>query len=309
MTALGALILLAWGGAGCLVVEGQHILARDLARVLPAFAQLPAELRLGYAPAPGARRIITAAEAARLSAQHGLPVEARELCVERATEKLTAERILAAMRQAVGREDVRLELVDYSRYPVPAGELEFPRTGLGAPPAAAATGVLLWRGRLRFDGSRSLPVWARVRISAPGRRVVAAANLPPDKPIEACRLRLEQGEWFPFADQPLDAVEAAVGKAPRRWIRAGSVLYARMLAPPKEVERGAAVEVAVASGGAQLRFQARAETAGRAGDVILVRSPLNGRRIAGRVEGPGKVVVDANCCKPDYAGDVRGPGR
>lgn len=309
MTALAALVWLASAGPDCLVVEGQYILARELATAVAAFAQLPADARLGYAPAPGVRRTITATELARLAARHNLQIEGRAICVERAAEKLTPGRLLAALRAALGRDDARIELVDYSRYPLPPGELEFPRAGLAAPPAGAPAGILLWRGRLRFDGNRSLPVWARVRISAPGRRLVAAANLAPDKPIEASQLRLEEAEWFPFAEQPLDAIEAAVGKLPRRWIRAGSALYARMLAPPKEVERGAEVEVEVASGGAQLRFSARAESAGRAGDVIVVRSPLNGKRIAARVEGPGKVVVNANCCRPDDSGELRGPGR
>ncbi len=281
------------GGAGCIAVEGEQILARHLAEAVPAFARLEGEAVLGYAPAPGARRILTAQEVARLAARHGLAVEGREVCLERALAPLTAQKVVEALRRALGREDARIELLDFSRYPVPPGELEFPRSGLGAPPGGRAQ-AMLWRGRLRYDGRRSLPVWARVRIAASGKRLVAAENLAPGKPVEARQLRLEEGEWFPLGEAPLEAVEAAAGLLPRRWIPAGTVLYARMLAPPREVERGQTVAVEVVSGGAQLRFQARAETGGRAGDVILVRHPSNGRRLAARVEGPGKAVIDAS---------------
>lgn len=294
----------AWG-ADCVAVESDRFLAADLARVAPAFGRLTPEEPLGYAPAPGARRILSAAELARLAARYGLAVQPQEVCLERAVRTLSPESVLAALRAALGRQDARIELVDFSRQPVPRGELEFPRSGLGAP-VAGDNAAVLWRGRLRYDGARTLPVWARVRITAPGRRLVALENLAPGKPVAAAQLRVEEAEWFPLAEAPLTAIEQAAGKLPRRWIRAGSLLYARMLDPPREVERGEEVSVEVASGAAQLRFTARAESAGRAGDVILVRSAVNGRRLAARVAGPGKVVLNANRLEPVDRGGARG---
>lgn len=304
--------LLAWlwieaAPAGCIAIEGERLLASDLAAAVPAFAALPAGTVLGWAPAPGARRLFGAEEIARLAARHGLKLDAspRALCIERAMTPLTAERLLEAMRRALGRADARIELVDYSRRAVPHGELEFDRAHLAAP----AAGIALWRGRLRYDAGRSLPVWARVRITAPGRRVVATENLGPGRPVQPAQVRLEEGEWFPFGEAPLTSVEEAVGRLPRRWIPAGSVLYARLLAAPREVERGQEILVEVSSGGAQLRFRARAETGGRNGDTIVVRNPANGRRVAARVEGPGKAVVNANAMERGIAGGVPGGGR
>lgn len=303
--------LLAWFGieaasAGCLAVEGERLLASDLALAVPAFRALPADTVLGWAPAPGARRLLGAAELARLAARHGLKVaEAPAVCIERAMAPLSPERLLEALGRAVGREDARIELVDYPRRAVPRGELEFDRAQLAAP----SGGIALWRGRLRYDGGRSLPVWARVRITAPGRRVVATENLAPGRPVQPSQVRLEEGEWFPFGEPPLADLEEAVGRLPRRWIPAGSVLLARLLAAPREVERGEEILVEVASGGAQLRFRARAETGGRSGDTIVVRNPVNGRRVAARVQGPGKAVVHANLMERRSAGGMPGGGR
>ncbi len=297
------------GGAAaaeCVAVEGERLRSGDLAVAVPGFAALPAETVLGWSPAPGARRLMGAEELARLAARYGLKAEGlRPVCIERAMEQLNAERVLAALRGAIGREDVRIELVDYSRRKVPRGELQFDRAHLAAP----AGGIALWRGRLRYDGTRSLPVWARVRITAPGRRLVAAENLAPTRAIQPSQVRLEEGEWFPFGEPPLTEVGQAVGRLPRRWIPAGAVLYARLLTMPREIERGDEVLVEVASGGAQLRFRARAETGGRSGDTIVVRNPVNGRRVAARVEGRGKAVVHASGMERVAPVGVPGGGR
>jgi hypothetical protein len=61
--------------------------------------------------------------------------------------------------------------------------------------------------------------------------------------------------------------------------------------PPFEVLRGEQVSVEVTSGAALLRFQAAAETSGRAGDSVLIRNPENGKLFQARVESMGKVIV------------------
>lgn len=306
------MFLLAWlgivaGEGACVAVDGERLRASDLAVAEPAFGRLAPATELGWAPAPGVRRIVSAAELERLAARFGLRVAGRAICLERAVAPPAREQVMEALEEALKGEGVRIELLDFHRRPLPRGRLEFDRAGLMAP--AAPGGVSLWRGRLRYDGNRSLPVWAKVRLTVRGRRVVAAANLAPGRPIQASEVRVEEGEWFPFAERSLEAVEEAVGKLPRRWIPAGAVLYARLLAAPREVERGDEVVVEVLSGGAQLRFTARAETGGRTGDSILVRSAVNHRRIAARVEGPGKVVIDANAYRRVVVGDEPSPAR
>ena len=81
----------------CLPVRGERILAGDLARAVPAFAGLAPELVLGYAPAPGARRVYGAAELSRLARRYGLAAEpGMEVCFARPLETLTSERVAAA---------------------------------------------------------------------------------------------------------------------------------------------------------------------------------------------------------------------
>ena len=58
-----------------------------------------------------------------------------------------------------------------------------------------------------------------------------------------------------------------------------------------EVRRGEPVDVEVHSGAAYLRFNARAESEGRAGEFVLIRNPSTGRVFPATVEAKGKVVV------------------
>ncbi len=68
----------------------------------------------------------------------------------------------------------------------------------------------------------------------------------------------------------------------------------RITRPPREVERGAMVDVEVLSGAATLKFAARAETGGEAGQMVVLRNPATKKCFSGRVAGPGRVTVDAN---------------
>jgi flagella basal body P-ring formation protein FlgA len=282
-------------GAACLEIPGERILARDLAGAVPGFSALPPELPVGFAPAPGARRILTRQGLERLASQHGLAItSAAEICLERPMESLTQERVLGALRTALDLKDAQLEVLDFSRHPVPRGELEFPRSGLAPPAAARSLASLLWRGRVRYAGGRSYPVWARVRISIPGQQVVAVQNLTAGRPIEAAQVEIVTAELNPFSERPAGALEQVIGRLPRRSILSGSPLVPSGLAARKQVERGEMVSVEVFSGAAQLSIQAQAESGGNAGDVIALRNPATGRRFPARVEGERKAVIHAN---------------
>ena len=58
------------------------------------------------------------------------------------------------------------------------------------------------------------------------------------------------------------------------------------------VQRGDEISVEVRSGPARLRFDGRAESAGRAGDSILVRNPLSGKLFQAKVLSKGKATID-----------------
>jgi flagella basal body P-ring formation protein FlgA len=281
-------ILSSWMAArvfGCQVVEGDRILGRDLAAADPVFATLDPDLEIGAAPLAGVRRVLHPEELARLAHQHGITISppAGPVCFERLTEPLTVETLLTTLKQALAMDTAEIEILDYSRYGVPRGRLEFTRAGLSA--------AGLWRGRVAYDQGRSAPVWAKVRITTQQTWVEAAESLPPDRIIDATRLAVRTGRRFPFGIAPLDSPDLAAGKKPLRTIRPGEPVYASMLVAPREVERGDKVAVEASSGGAVLAFEGTAESSGREGDSIVVRNPGNGRLFQAKVEGKGKVSV------------------
>jgi flagella basal body P-ring formation protein FlgA len=292
MMSLVALLL----AAACWPVAGDHILGRDVAAAVPALAALPPEDLIGLAPAPGAWRTFSAAELQRLAHQHAIDSThiAQAVCFEIPMEALTRQTVEKALAAALAGQNPRLEILDWSRVRVPHGAVEFPRTGLIAAPPPGAVRAVYWRGRVKYAARRSFPIWVQVKIAIPGVRLVAASPLVASKPIESSQLKTEPCENWPFAEVPLSSPAQAVGKVPRRSLRAGQPIMARDLADPPQVERGQTVRVAVQSGGAQLSLDARVETAGRAGERVTVRNPATGRRFAARVESPGHVAVEAS---------------
>ena len=269
----------------CQIVEGDKILGKDLAAANPVFAKLDPEMVIGPAPLAGVRRVWHAEESVRLARLNNIAAEAPfgELCFERATGQLTAEALLPVLRSALAIEGAQIEILDFSRYGVPRGNLEFTRDGL--------TPAGLWRGRVTYAEGRSVSVWARVRVTSEQTWVEAVEPLAPGKIVDAAQLVVRKGQRFPFGAAPLDSVETVVGKKLTRTVHAGEPIFAFMLIAPYEIERGDKVTVEVSSGEAKLGFEATAETAGRAGGSVLIRNPENGRRFQARVEGKGKVSI------------------
>lgn len=150
---------------GCAVLEGDRIHGSDLAAEAPAFSGIDPSADLGPAPVAGARRTLQNFELQRIAKERGiaLPAETPAACFERATLVLTEKLIEAALRDTLDARpetaNATIEIAEFSRNTLPVGELEFPIEGL------APSG--LWRGRLVYAGTRSVPVWARVRVTDP----------------------------------------------------------------------------------------------------------------------------------------------
>src|SRR4051794_40724785 len=115
MTPLGVVVV-----AGCLAVgaDRDQIVATDL--------ELPSDAVVSLAPAPGIVRRVDVAELKRIAARLGLPAPEREVCVTRPVSPPDPARILEAMRSSL--PGAKIELVDYGRFPVPEGTVEFPVT-------------------------------------------------------------------------------------------------------------------------------------------------------------------------------------
>jgi Chaperone for flagella basal body P-ring formation len=173
--------------AACVAVEGERILISDLAKTVPAFRAAPGEEALGFAPAPGARRILFPREIERLAVRYGVEtVPGAGACFELAAAPLSEARVSDALGRIFEGAGVSWKLVEFSRYPVPPGEIEF-----AAPPAPPGTRPVLVRGRIRYGEGRSYPVWARVEIARPPREVERGDTVAVEVSSGAALLKFE----------------------------------------------------------------------------------------------------------------------
>jgi flagellar basal body P-ring formation protein FlgA len=276
-------------GSACQPVGGGRILVSDLAAAVPAFAAAPGDAAIGYAPLPGVPRTLPVTELARLARQYGVSAAGfTPVCFVRRTAPLAAEKIVAAMRVSLANPAANIEVLETGRYPVPEGELVFPREGLSI---RSGGGPAVWNGHIEFDGGR-FPVWARVRVTVHQRRVVAVTSLPGGRAIEASEIRLEEVDVPPSRTIPADTLAAVVGRVPHRTIPAGAAIPADVLAAPFAVDKGDAVRVEVRGPGTVLKLEGRAEAAGRRGDMVLVRNMESGKMFRARIDDAGSVVVE-----------------
>lgn len=168
---------LARAGDACVSVDNLRVTAADISAAIPAFAALPPETMLGYAPTPGLTRWWRGAEVARLAARYTLAAGTLpDFCVVRPTQLYTPAEVAAALQAALP-EGARLEVVDFCRMPMPKGRLAFQLRSLQRSSSPSAAAALLWRGQVVFDGARSAPFWATVRVSSARTGLYAAREI------------------------------------------------------------------------------------------------------------------------------------
>lgn len=278
-------VLLAVGLVPCVAVDGDQIRAADLARSSPLFAAAPARLPVGFAPLPGAVRRFRVEELTRLAIRWGLAgAPDRDICVTRETVPLSEPALISAMQRNLPA-GVEIDILEFSRFPAPTGELDFPRKGLSLPPTPDAPAY--WRGAVRYASGRFFPVWAKVRLRGPCTRVFAATPLRQGEPVRLEQLRTEPFTGFPLHPQ-CSGPQEFDGRAPRRSLSAGALLTPALFQLPFDVHNGDKVEVEARRQGIRLRVEAVAEANGRRGDLIAVRNPASGRKFRARVDGPGR---------------------
>jgi len=281
------LIVFSLGARPCLSVAGDEIHAGELAREQPAFRDMDPEAVIGISPAPGVRRVYSARELAGVAAHNNIQLVSPldEVCFERAVSPLTAEALERAMQSVLNDPDVRIELLDFSRLNVPAGELMFTRTGLAA--AASPSTPLFWRGSLRYSPQHTLSVWARVRIFKKSAVLVAAHDLRAGVVIQQNDIAVEVRDVSPFGRPPATK-EAALGSAARRTIPAGTVITDLLLQTAPDIAAGDTVRVSAGAGAAVITFDAVARTFGHKGDRIVLINPENQRPFRAVVDGKGR---------------------
>src|ERR1700690_2436568 len=143
-----ALAILA--AASCVQVDGDKILMADLAKARPEFSAAPGSEPIGLAPAPRVRRTFFWHELDRLGKAHGIQVPAgAAACFEGASQILTEERVREALARPPHDPPAAFTVLEFSRFPVPPGELEF-----GSPPPPHRRGAALSRRRVEHRARR-----------------------------------------------------------------------------------------------------------------------------------------------------------
>jgi flagella basal body P-ring formation protein FlgA len=196
------------------------------------------------------------------------------------------------MREALPFPVTRLEITEISQYPAPRGRIEFKREGLGSPASSDSAAPVIWRGSVVYGENRKFSIWARVIVTATLPRVVAVEALKRGAPIHASQVRAETVEGFPSRGDLAQNTDEVVGKAPWRDIPAETPIRLAGLTQAPDVSRGDTVEVEVRAGAARLALTAKAESAGRSGELITVRNLTSNRVFAARVSGKGRARVD-----------------
>jgi flagella basal body P-ring formation protein FlgA len=284
------------GAAGCIPIEHDRIGAGDLASVAAELRSLAPDITFGYAPQPGAVRLISAEEIRRFAAAHGLTLaSAAEVCIEYPVRALDPVELVRSMQNSLG-SGVRIEVVDFSRNGVPRGRLVFERSGLLLP-AEPTPEPVMWRGHIEYALQKRVHIWARVRVTETRSDLVAARDLRPHEPIGSNDVRIETRE-APLAKRlPVSDAASVEGMLPRRAIAAGTPIRLDWLQAPEVVRRGDQVPVVVVSSSAMLRLHARAESAARAGQRLTLTNPETGRRFEAVVDRRGEALVQVGEAK------------
>jgi len=263
-----------------------EITARDLAPAWPAVRTLAPDTPVAPAPMPGVTRRFHPLELRQLAARwHLSQAPAGTLCVAWPVKTLDTGRLLDAMRRSWPAASI--EILDFSRQPAPEGPLDFPKSAV-----RREAGVALWNGWVTYAGNRRFHIWARVRLTESVPRVVAVGDLEPGRPIGESQVSAVTRQEFPSDEPYARSVAEVAGRWPRRAIPAGAAVRTDQLTEPKVVAAGDTVEVEARNGGALLKLEGTAESAGAVGETITVRNPSSRQLIRARVVGPGKVSVD-----------------
>jgi flagella basal body P-ring formation protein FlgA len=307
MMVIPAFFALAITPGGCHLIRSDIIFARDVAAVVPAFAQVPGDFRIGYVSTEGEPQILRGADLQRIAKNQRLELDGLpDMCFARATFVPQPDQIREAMLTELNGAELnsaepnvsgqklagaKIEVLTSSQHPVPTGELVFPFAGMQLPQGSSTQRDLLWNGYVRDGGDRQFPVWAKVRITAAITRVVAAGNIPIGKPIQANQVRLEALEDFPFDETAARNLDEVIGYLPKSSLRAGSLIRRTQIERAPDVARGDVVIVDVFVDGAHLRLEGRAESEGVKGSTILVRNLSSGKDFRAQVTGKNQATV------------------
>lgn len=276
--------------AACRAIDTETVVARDVAAVVPAFAQLPDDFLLGYVSATGAPHIFRGSDLERIAKNRGVELhDLPDVCIARRTFLPQPGQLREAMLFGLGIPGAKIEVLSSSQHLAPSGELIFPRDGLQLP-AMPSTDVV-WHGYVLYSGDLKFPVWARARITAAMTRVVAVTDLPAGRPILENQVRLESCEDSPLDELTARNLDEVVGYVPKNSLKAATAIRRSQIQRPADIKQGDLIRVDVYAGAAHLMLEARAESSGSKGSTILVRNVSSGKSFQAQVTGKDQATV------------------
>jgi flagella basal body P-ring formation protein FlgA len=288
----------------CVAVPGSEVLAKDLAPRFQELANVPASQVMMLAPNAGVIRWITPLEGQRIWLKAGLTQgPASAFCIRRESLFLTTTQILEAMDKAFSGENVHVDILEFSRFPIPKGRLDFPVSGLAGSPRTRPEEAVLWRGRVLVDVGGSQPVWVKAKLRVSRKQAVAKREIAAGHVLSPDDVEIVTREVFPLQKRADDRLRF-FGQIAKFRIRAGQQLVSTLFEPAFEVAAGQTVRVDVVHEQVHLRFSAIAEHKGRTGELIWVKAS-SGKRVRARVSGPEEVIVEVGRNELDSNGTRR----
>jgi flagella basal body P-ring formation protein FlgA len=211
-----------------------------------------------------------------------------------ALRPLRAEEMELALRKTLGplSGEASVTIVDFSKIPVPPGEITFSLDGAALPMLAHPDRPFLWRGRVTTTVGIDVRCWVYVKVVSQRQIVRTKVALLAGQLVQAEDIEQSPGVVCPLLTPSDDSEGNYVGHAVKRSLRAFTVMNREMVVSPPLIKRGARVQVAAIAGKARVSFEAEAHSDGRQGQRIELSNIRSGKVFWGVVNGDGSVLVE-----------------
>ncbi|HNR30952.1 MAG TPA: flagellar basal body P-ring formation chaperone FlgA [Candidatus Hydrogenedentes bacterium] len=282
-------------------VRGPNVLLGEVAQIEGELAPVLANVDLGLAALPGdSKRLHAALVEARIR-NAGIDVDSLEVggaSSVRATTlylEITREMVVGSLREFIETEmpwdpaDTLIDIVPAALdFRVPDGEVIF---DWRPNPQYGYLGPGVFRGEVIVDGQTQKRFTLKANVESYGDVLVAAADIPRGAPISASQVEVRKRSLAKVESGAFRDPADLAGYVARTTIFPGQEITKRNVQPRILVKRNQLVAVEMQSGGLRLQTQARALTAGAAGDVILCANLNSRAEFQGIVRADGVVVV------------------
>ncbi len=164
---------------------------------------------------------------------------------------------------------------------------------LGSSGSSRVDGLLSIPANIRIDSKSIEEVTLSGVVKVTGPVWVASAALVRDQVVSEESITLTKMPWSRLPSNAfLTSQSDLVGRALRRSVSRGGILYSGILKGRSAVKIGASVVLTVQSGpGVMIRSRAFAKEAGSVGDFIKVEQPETKKILQAVITGPNKVEV------------------